>query len=134
MTRWFADAFYYVALLSSSDAHHAEARQFARELRGTFVTTQWVLAEVGSALASPENRGRFVTLCNVLRSKQNMIIVEASDELFNRGLRLYASRSDKSWSLVDCISFIVMQDRGIADALTGDRHFEQAGFRLMFRA
>jgi len=49
--------------------------------------------------------------------------------LFTRGLDLYHQRPDKQWSLTDCISFVVMRDRGMSEALTGDRHFEQAGFR-----
>jgi len=49
------------------------------------------------------------------------------------GLELYARRPDKSWSLTDCISFVVMTDRGLTEALTGDHHFEQAGFRALLR-
>jgi hypothetical protein len=48
------------------------------------------------------------------------------------GFELFASRADKSWSLTDCISFAVMTERGLSDALTADRHFEQAGFRAVF--
>lgn len=48
---------------------------------------------------------------------------------FDRGLDLDARRPDKSWSLTDYISFVVMADRGRNGALTGDPHFEQAGFR-----
>jgi predicted nucleic acid-binding protein len=53
--------------------------------------------------------------------------------LFETGVSLYASRTDKEWSLTDCISFTVMSQYGIRDALTGDRHFEQAGFRALLR-
>ena len=54
-----------------------------------------------------------------------------SAELFDRGCELYTSRSDKEWSLTDCISFVVMKERGLTDALTPDRHFEQAGFKVL---
>jgi hypothetical protein len=54
--------------------------------------------------------------------------VPASEEVFERGLGLYRSRPDKEWSLTDCISFVVMQEQGIGEALTADRHFTQAGF------
>jgi predicted nucleic acid-binding protein len=54
-----------------------------------------------------------------------------SDELTAEGLRLIAARPDKQWSLTDCVSFVVMQCERIADAPTGDRHFEQAGFRTL---
>jgi hypothetical protein len=48
--------------------------------------------------------------------------------LFDARVALYGERMDKDWPLTDCISFVVMQREGITDALTGDRHFEQAGF------
>jgi uncharacterized protein len=46
---------------------------------------------------------------------------------------MFAARSDKRWSLTDCISFVVMQERGLTEALTADRHFEQAGFSILLR-
>ncbi len=49
----------------------------------------------------------------------------------DRGVALYADRADKHWSLTDCISFIVMEDRGIRDALTGDHRFQQGGFNAL---
>ena len=57
----------------------------------------------------------------------------SSPELFASGSDLYAQRLDKDWSLTDCISFVVMRERGIAEALTADHHFEQAGFTILLR-
>jgi hypothetical protein len=51
--------------------------------------------------------------------------------LFERGLSLYLRRMDKDWSLTDCVSFVVMEEMALTDALTGDRHFEQAGFHVL---
>jgi predicted nucleic acid-binding protein len=51
--------------------------------------------------------------------------------LLQRGLHLFAGRPDKNWSLTDCISFVVMQDEGLIEALTADAHFEQAGFKAL---
>ena len=56
-----------------------------------------------------------------------------SSELLNAGLDRMRERPDKDWSLIDCISFVVMENEGIKDALTADQHFEQAGFRALFR-
>ena len=61
----------------------------------------------------------------------NTKIIPATDILFHRGLERYSARSDKSWTLTDCISFIVMEDEGITEALTGDQHFVQAGFKVL---
>jgi hypothetical protein len=60
-------------------------------------------------------------------------MIPATQELFDRGVALYESRPDKEWSLTDCISFVVMADHGITEALTGDRHFEQAGFVALLK-
>ena len=60
-------------------------------------------------------------------------IVPASPELFYRGIELFRVRPDKDWSLTDCISFVVMTDRGLSEALTGDKHFEQAGFKALLK-
>jgi uncharacterized protein len=62
-----------------------------------------------------------------------MKIIPASQELFDRGVELFRQRADKDRALTDCISFGVMQEEGITDGLTGDRHFEQAGFRALLK-
>ena len=66
-----------------------------------------------------------------LRANPNITITAASAELFERGCRLYADRPDKDWSLTDCISFVVMEEKAITEALTADHHFEQAGFNAL---
>jgi predicted nucleic acid-binding protein len=44
---------------------------------------------------------------------------------------LYEERPDKRWTLTDCTSFVVMEEENLAEALTGDRHFQQAGFTAL---
>ena len=61
------------------------------------------------------------------------MIVPTTDQLWQEGFDLYQRRLDKEWSLTDCISFVVMQREGITDALTGDKHFEQAGFTALLK-
>jgi uncharacterized protein len=133
MTAVFADTFYYLALLSEPDFAHEDARQLSRTQPARTVTTAWVLAEVADALSAPELRSLFLELYKRLRSNPNVTIIPPTVELFEQGVELYARRPDKSWSLTDCISFTVMQQRGLTDALTGDHHFEQAGFRILFK-
>ena len=133
MTACFADSFYFLALLNPADAAHAVAARVAKELRRPLVTTAWVLTEVADAMAAPPNRPLFLKLIAGLRALPSVEIVPASSELFDRGIELYARRPDKSWSLTDCLSFVVMTERGLTDALTGDHHFEQAGFRALLR-
>jgi predicted nucleic acid-binding protein len=128
MNEVFADTFYFLALLNRHDEHHAEAVRAAGDLQSRLVTTHWILAEVADALSEPRLR---VRVAHFIRGTlENQAIVVVSDPLswFESGLLLYQQRADKSWSLTDCISFAVMEARGIRQALTADHHFTQAGF------
>lgn len=132
MTAFFADTFYYLALLNPNDATHHKAVALAQTVTQYKVTTAWVLTEIADALAAPEQREVFVAFLKELRNDPTVTIVPATQDLFDRGFLLYARRLDKEWPLTDCISFVVMQERGLHEALTGDKHFEQAGFRMLF--
>ncbi len=132
MSDLFADAFFYIALLNPADQFHAIAVQAAQGLRQRLVTTTWVLMEVADALSSPAIRLHTFRFLNQIAADPNTAILPADASWYSRGLRLYGSRADKSWSLTDCISFEVMNDRGLTEALTGDHNFEQAGFRALF--
>jgi predicted nucleic acid-binding protein len=88
---------------------------------------------LGRFLSPPPTRQLFVDLVKDLQGDAGVIIADANTIQFNAGLEIYASRSDKAWSLVDCISFLVMRDKGLSDAWTTDHHFEQAGFHAMLK-
>ena len=98
------------------------------------VTTGFVLVEVLDATCSVLLRQRAVQFVNRLVKDPEVIIVPVSEELLHQGMSLYTDRSDKAWSLTDCISFSVMNRFGITDALTADHHFEQAGYRALLKA
>jgi len=133
MNRYFAETYYYIALLSERDEAHTKAVHLNSRLTGEIVTTQWVLTEVGDALCNPDTRSLFLDLLELLESDGNTTIVEADSELFRRGVTLFSQRPDKDWSLTDCMTFVVMEELGLAEALTADHHFEQAGFVALFR-
>lgn len=132
-TTVFADSYYYLAFVNERDAGHERVIEFSRAYMGGSVTTEWVLTEVADALSAPDQRQIFLELLAQLRSESGLMIVEASRELFDRGVDLFSQRPDKAWSLTDCISFTVMTERGLSEALTADHHFEQAGFQALFR-
>ena len=133
MREIFADTFYLLAIFNPSDRAHAQALALAHTLHAPLVTTDWVLTEVADALSDPANRQGCVRLIDDLRGNAGVVVVPASRALHDAGWRLYVDRPDKGWSLTDCISFAVMSERGIHEALTGDRHFAQAGFTLLFK-
>jgi hypothetical protein len=133
MTACFGDSYFFIALLFENDDAHAEAQKWVANLPGRLYTSAWVLTEVGDALAVPGRRERFLPFLQFLLNSPSVTIVPAEQALFDRGVSLYGQRPDKAWSLTDCISFVIMQDHNLRDALTGDRHFEQAGFNVLMK-
>ena len=129
----FADTSYLLALLSRDDEFHASAVEFSATLDEVVVTTMWVLTELGDALHRGRNRQTFARFLDTLGEHGDLDVVAASPELFQRAVALFRSRPDKEWSLTDCISFVVMAEKGIVEALTSDRHFEQAGFKGLMK-
>jgi len=75
-----------------------------------------------------------VALLESLENDPNVEIIAASDDLCERGMTLFRSRTDKEWGLIDCVSFVVMSERGVGKALTADEHFRQCGFAALLRA
>ena len=128
----FADAWFYVALIHERDANHHRVVNFAGENESTLVTTRWVLAEVANALSKAPARAQAVALLQTIESDPSTRVVKSSDSLFDHGQRLYERRPDKEWSLTDCISFVVMEQEALREALTNDHHFGQAGFVALF--
>jgi predicted nucleic acid-binding protein len=129
----FADTFFFLALLSRDATARGRVEQVSSGIRKRTVVTGFVLMEVANALCARSHRRSYVALARRLTSSPHVVLVPASQDLLERGQALYASRPDKDWSLTDCTSFVVMQDRGITDVLTGDRHFEQAGFAALLK-
>jgi len=125
----FADTGFFLALINSRDAYHRQAAILNATLEAPLVTTEWVLLELANALSASRSRLRFGQVLDSLRVAPNVEIVAADTATFDRGCRHYLDRPDKEWSLTDYISFIVMSERGLSDALTADHHFAQAGFR-----
>jgi len=133
MSRLFADAFYFVARLNRADPAHRRANELTGRLRQHLITTEWVLTEVADALCHPQHRETVARFLEILPEDPTVTIIPATHDLFREGLHFYYSRHDKHWPLTDCISFVVMEDEEIHDALTGDHHFEQAGFRALLK-
>ena len=127
----FTDTSFFVALLLPGDEHHDRAVELASAAHGQYVTTCWVLAELGAAMANPVDRQVAADFIAHLRSDTSHRVLAPTLQQFDDGYRLFNDRPDKSWSLTDCISFAVMKRRGIREALTADRHFVQAGFKAL---
>jgi hypothetical protein len=132
-SEWFVDTGYWLAWLNREDDLHARAHRYDARLPARLVTTEVVLFELGNAMARPPLRARAVTFLARIRANPRIVILPVDATLFQRAVALYAARPDQEWGLVDCASFVVMQDRGIVEALAYDQHFVQAGFRALLR-
>ncbi|MCB2264128.1 MAG: PIN domain-containing protein [Candidatus Thiosymbion ectosymbiont of Robbea hypermnestra] len=130
----FLDTGYVLTLLNSRDEFHDQALQLADEIDSQLITTEAILTEVGNALAKPLWRELAVNALNELRDDEGVEILSVSPDLFSKASKFYSSRMDKEWGLTDCISFIVMEEKKLTDALTTDHHFEQAGFKALLRS
>lgn len=131
MLKTFVDTVALIALVNTRDSLHEKAKEVFINLRRQnylFVTTEFVLLEFANALSAPDFRVKAAIFIEGLRRSDDIEIVPASSELFRLGFELYKSRVDKEWSIVDCMSFIMMEEMEISEAFTEDHHFEQAGF------
>ena len=134
MNKVFLDTSYAVALSAPTDENHARAAELADELEKSgahFITTRAILLEIGNALSKVRHRSAAIKLLTALENDPRVEIVTASDELFRRAFEIYSDRVDKEWGLIDCMSFVVMSDKEITEALTADNHFRQAGFHVL---
>lgn len=130
MRRTFADTSFYIAIANPADALHEVALAQVDECAEGIVTTEHVLTELGNYF-SAKNRQLFIEMVELIDADDRTRVVPASTKLLRDGVRLYAERDDKQWSLTDCISFVVMRDLCLERSLTADRHFAQAGYSTL---
>jgi predicted nucleic acid-binding protein len=134
MSTVFADTLYWIALINSRDQWHQRAVSFNADLVDAgLVTTDSVLTELANFFAEYGHimrRKVALTIRTVLSDEQVEVLSETR-QTFLDGLTLYESRSDKAYSLTDCIATNVMRKRGITDVLTHDTHFTQEGFHIL---
>lgn len=134
MRRVFADAGYWIALLNPKDSLHAQALEVSATLgRSRITTSEMVLAEVLNAFAGKGEalRAAACSLVDRIRSNPNAEIVPMTSSAFRDAMERYRTRVDKTWGVTDCTSFLIMEQKGITDALSGDRDFQQAGFHAL---
>ena len=132
----FADTFYWIALLNPNDPDHDRVTAFDLSLqRPPLVTTEDVLTEFLTYFSGrgPLLRMKAAAVAYALQDDPDVRLLPQTSESFAAGLRLYAERPDKEYSLTDCISIAVMKAEVMTESATGDRHFEQEGFRALFR-
>ena len=136
MERVFADTGYWIALLNPCDDLHQKATASSRNYSSSqIVTTEMVLTEFLNSFSDrgPRLRQAAASAVEALREASQIVILPQSTQLFLKALRRYHDMADKSWSLTDCASFVIMEEERLTSALTHDRHFAQAGFQTLLR-
>ncbi|BAZ84482.1 type II toxin-antitoxin system VapC family toxin [Dolichospermum compactum] len=132
-TKIFVDTWFFVALINKRDQYHQKALELSEEYESyPLITTDAVFLEVGNALSN-NYKNEAVELIESFLESDDVEVIRLNTDLFDEALSLYKKHQDKSWGLVDCISFVVMKRHEITQALTFDRHFIQAGFQALMK-
>jgi predicted nucleic acid-binding protein len=129
----FVDTGYLLALLNPRDELFQRAQRWSLAIDESLVTTEYVLWELINSFSDPIDRPKAHAAVREICSSANWELIYATPELFSQGLSVHQSRLDKHWSLTDCVSFFIMQQRSLQRALAFDQHFEQAGFEALLR-
>lgn len=138
MSALFMDTSGWGSLVDAKQPFHTKAAalyRLARDQRRKIFTTNYVIVELVALLMSPlrVSREKIIAFIDSLKSSPYLEIIPIDSALDAKGWELFKSRSDKNWSLVDCTSFVLMEERGMTEALTTDHHFEQAGFITLLK-
>ena len=128
----FGDSSYWIALFDKRDPLANVANNVTTVLPShtRIVTSDFVVIEVLNALSRLSIEIKHAAL-SVFQSSL-VEVVPFGKDLYEKAITQYV-RPDKEWSIVDCTSFVIMHSRNIRDALTYDKHFEQAGFNALLR-
>jgi predicted nucleic acid-binding protein len=130
----FLDTSFVIALVNKDDPYHARAKALDDELlgEGAILLLHWgILFEIADGFARLARRSVGLRLLARLTGEEGYEIAPVTELLLQEALDLYRSRNDKEWGLTDCTSFVLMRQRGVAEALTSDIHFSQSGFRSL---
>ena len=133
----FVDTVYWIATINPRDSLRRKVMSIRDGLGAhRLVTSEMVLVEVLNAMSGDGSHLRLVAAAaiNEIVDDPAIEVAPQTPELFRDALALYRERPDKSWSLTDCASFVIMEQRQITEALTHDRHFEQRGYSALLRA
>jgi predicted nucleic acid-binding protein len=126
---YFVDAWFFIGALDRRDAHHERITRLQTRLaHAPMVTHTAIFHEVLAYFAEDGWMARERAMQMIRRLLIRADVITPDRSLFLRALDRYAARPDKEYSLTDCLSMVIMEERGIREVLTNDHHFSQAGF------
>lgn len=129
----FLDTGFLIALEAADDSQHQIAVSHWREITRLnplprLITTSFILSEVATFFNSRGRHAKAVEIGERLMNSRSVRFLFIEEEVIHKAWRYFVRHEDKSYSLVDCTSFVVMEDLGLREALAFDKHFAQAGF------
>jgi uncharacterized protein len=128
----FMDTSFLIALVDKDDDLHEEARLIFEKVikdKYSILISDAVLIEFGNSFSSIGWRQiAYKWISQILESEEFFEVIDLDRRTFKESLELFGSRVDKQWSLCDCISFVIMKNKNVTEALYFDHHFQQAGF------
>ena len=138
MAEVLADTSGWASFFVRTERFHAVAAALMRRWQAEgvrVVTTNYVLTELVALFHHPLRmpRAHQIKIIESIKTAAWVQVVHIDPTLDEEAWSLLKTRADKEWSMVDCASFALMNRRGIAEALTTDHHFEQAGFRRLLK-
>ena len=131
---YFLDTSYIIALEIKNENYHSQVLQNWLSLadhKPFLITTTYIFDEVVTFFNSRNLHRKAVEIGNRLLASSDIELIEINHNLFNQGWQYFQKYQDKSYSLTDCLSFLVMANRKISTALSLDNHFVQAGFQIL---
>ena len=130
----FLDTSYILALVFQDDDFHKIANNISNKIsseRINVLTTELILIEIADSLSKVKFRQECIITIEKLRKFET--VVDITQDRMKTAWSLYEKMSDKEWGFTDCYSFVVMKKYDIKQALTTDKHFEQAGFERLLK-
>jgi predicted nucleic acid-binding protein len=95
------------------------------------ITTTYVLAELSALMVRRLTHSHAARAGAFIRTSPDVTVVHPDIADESAAWRLFVERSDKRYSLTDCVSFVIMRRLKLSTALALDRHFPQEGFELV---
>jgi predicted nucleic acid-binding protein len=127
----FIDTSGFFSVLLRQDPAHAEAVEYLRKWQesGKYVfTTDYVVDETATLLKVRGAGHVLFRFFQVLDSSKALSLVFVDEDRFRKSRDFLLKHVDHGYSFTDCTSFVLMKERGATDALTKDKHFQEAGF------
>lgn len=127
------DTGFLSALLNPRDALHARAKLLLLKNQSRLVLTEAVYFEVINQFSkAPLRHLSGFAHCWIFEGRR-VEFIPSTRETNSAAWELFVRHRDKEWSLTDCVSFVIMRQRGLVNAFAHDIHFEQAGFVPLLR-